>query len=289
VTHGPEYGRHRRLPPVADLFRSRCTTMRLTIAIFMAIVWGTLANPIRPAPIYMSSEHLTITLSRNEARFQGVFTFHKFADTLEKYHRGDLIIPIWLPQTNMPESIAEIFSRKPVSDAKLLAKALDLKVLVAGKEQAVRAVTVPDFDTQPGLEAGFMAVGIRVWLSAEAAQDGVTVTISYRQPCLTSNGVGQFYYVPMFPALPKGVSTDNTNRYAIILKTEPGFTATVAHLGQWQSVLPGNEVLLSPRSMQPIRATVQLESNKSVRQMGASHSPQENNQKPSAAASRRSP
>ena len=112
-------------------------------------------------------------------------------------------------------------------------------------------------------EPGYHVLLFTFMVSPRIIDSGTPITISYRQPLLSTAGTSSFFYMPIFEHLPKSVSLSETNHYGITLTAAPNCDLVVTNGLFHARVAPGQNVNLSPKHLQAIRVTVQPQVNKS--------------------------
>jgi hypothetical protein len=212
--------------------------MRIAILISLLFCAGASANPIAlalPAAdrIYMSSEHLTASISPVCAEFQGTFTFQYRQDVPAPGQRSFVMleIPIWFPEQHPTDpSVAAFWKAFPKDDVtevtpqtrSAFERAVGLRASLGGQPLPVGQFSTLTHtnsrqrwaDRAWQQEAGFCCLVFRFYIKDDTAMTQKPLTISYRQPLSHSEGVASFYYLPVFQNLPTGASTTDTNRYA---------------------------------------------------------------------------
>lgn len=138
-------------------------------------------------------------------------------------------------------------------------------------------------------ETGFCILRFQVSLSEAVFTKAKPVRITYRQPLLKDNGERRFFYVPILEHLPAGITSTDTNMYAIIVKAATDCDLAVSYGEQHFNVGGGESLTLAPKHFQPIRAIVQPRSNPQGRANGRQPSSSAPDRTSLSAAPRRSP
>jgi hypothetical protein len=223
-------------------------------------------NPHFIGDVYISSEHLAIKVSPEQAEFAGTFTFHiaeseGASQELLRRVYARIFLPIWLHQA--PDQKYSVLASGPrPQDASPgtteLAKTLGLKVMVGTQNQEhVRFWEgLPLFVGEANPDPELRIVSFEFFFPPGIFTNDAPVTISYRQPCLRSNGHGNFFYMPIFESLPAHISTADTNRYAITIMAEKGCSSAVTNGGDVFTLRAGQSIVCSPKASQPIRGRV---------------------------------
>jgi hypothetical protein len=236
-----------------------------------------------PARVYISSEHLNVTVSSNAATFEGTFTFatHALSDFNKNTQQTFMELPIWFPQQFSDDPTVAAFWNAfgtnmlcgftpPTTNA--FEKAIGLKLF---SEKQIKPsngffMFYQDGDRQPSVaffpreqrifreieDPGFCCLVFRIGGLGEAVQSHAPVTVSYRQPLLKTEGKGRFFYLPIFENLPKDISTTDTNRYSITLTAATDCSLTVTNGKRRFKVRAGHSLTLAPEAHQAIRAVV---------------------------------
>ncbi len=122
-------------------------------------------------------------------------------------------------------------------------------------------------------ESGFCCLWLAFTAGADLVSNGATMSISYRQRLLRTNGESRFFYLPIFENLPRHVSTTDTRRYAITVFAT-GCALEVSTAGEDILVEDGKSITLAPKAGQAIRARSVLRVNKQVeRPAGSAFTP----------------
>ena len=249
----------------------------ICIAPFIAFLFcaAVRANPLPVAfpakdRVYMASEHLTASVSADRAELKGTFTFSN-QPAVGQGPSIILEIPIWFPAVNPKDtSVAEFWKsirKDELTDVTpqirtALEKSVGLHVSLGGEPLAVDRLTALTSTNSRQRwaprewqqEAGFCCLVFEFYFENAAALTHKPLTISYRQPLLQANEVGEFFYLPVLQNLPKGSSTADTNRYAITIIAEPSCSLVVSSGGRETIVEAGHSITFSPKHHQPIRA-----------------------------------
>lgn len=273
--------------------RQLALLMRFSILLIFLFWVAARANPVAPDPplnAFISSEKLAVTIGPAEARFNGTFTFKVANDDSNIEHSvyvTKLQIPIWFPaDPRQSPAVASFWNAVDKNDdmyavylidpacKKAIEQAVDLKVvlgtltvppteLVISGRGGYGYTRIPKSWRQPGYH-----VLLFTFMVSTRVIDGETpITISYRQPLLGRAGRSSFFYLPIFEHLPKSVSLSDTNHYSITLTAAPNCDLAVTN-GLFKTRLGADrDVVLSPRHLQAIHATVQSPANKSVQTM----------------------
>ncbi len=257
-------------------FHASSLTRLLVFILFCATAR---ANPVAPDPplnAFISSEKLAVTIGPSEAEFNGTFTFKIVGDvsTVERtMNVARLQIPVWFPSdTNESSAIAAFWKAIDQSEDSYLMEAVSRKAV----EQAVEMKVVAGAQSlqasdliisgrggygytiipKKWREAGYHVLLFTFMVSPRIIDSEVPITISYRQPLLSTAGRNSFFYLPIFEHLPKGVSLSDTNRYSITLTAASSCDLIVTNGSFKAQVEPGRDVNLSPKPLQAIRVTV---------------------------------
>jgi hypothetical protein len=252
------------------------------LCVFALLIKGSVwANPIVPPPPlggYIESEKLVVTISSTDATFAASFTFRGDEDTSKRRSNGHqavgIDLPIWFPERSEGDASVEAFwktfakgrtydlSTNAVA-RKLFHDTIALVILTVGADTDPApdlfkslVVTSPDSSRQYRVsfqEPGFCCLVLPFSVSPDVIWT-TPVNISYRQPLAISNGEGRLFYLPVFKNLPKGISTSDTNRYAITIEATPDCSLTVSSGSRNTTVQSGQSVTLFPKHLQPIRA-----------------------------------
>ena len=259
--------------------------MRVAILITFLFCDIAISNPL-PLPldatdrIYMSSEHLTASISPDVAELRGTFTFQNRHDVPAPGQRCYVMleIPIWFPETQPKDpSVAgfwKVFPKDKVTNVATstraaFEKAVGLRVSLGGESLPVDVFsTLTSTNSRQRWaprewqqEAGLCCLVFRFSFIDDSDLAKKPLAISYRQPLLQANGVGHFFYLPEFQNLPKGTSTTNTNLYSITIVAQPGCSLVVTRGKQNSAVEAGHSLTLSPRHHQAIKATATAQPN----------------------------
>jgi len=229
--------------------------------------------------MFMASEHLTATISPEVAEMHGTFTFRYRKDVSSSGQKSfvQLQVPIWFPETQPRDpSVAgfwKVFRRDdgnqitPQTRA-AFENAVGLRVALGGQEVPVEEFWTltstnnrvrwapPEWQREPG----FSCLVFRFYFQDDSELTKKPLTISYRQPLLQTNGVGRFFYLPVFHNLPDTLSTADTNVYSITVVAK-GCFLTVISGDKQAGVQAGRGIMISPRHHQPIRATAKSTPN----------------------------
>ncbi len=239
---------------------------------------------------YLSSEHLSVTISGKEAQIRSTFTFRFEPDRLDyiKEMGGvEIELPIWIPDNDAGNGgIAEFWktfgtfflnglgekNRPQFDDTVSLSATLGSQGLAAQRLMSYsshldpRVLTTyasqmkkPEFLTFK-LEGGACVIAT-LTCQAAALRGDAPLTVSYRQPLITTSRGLRFVYLPSFYSLPPGVSTADTNRFSITMSAGAGCALQVTNGDQQYALAPEHRIVLSPRHLQPIRATLRAGSN----------------------------
>jgi hypothetical protein len=214
--------------------------------------------------VYMSSEHLTAIISPVDAQLKGNFMFHYRADVPAPGQKSAVVleIPIWFPEERLKDpSVAEFWKSFPRDgDTEVIPqkrtdfeKAIELHASLDGRPlRLIRLdllltnsviMTVPwEWHQEPG----FCCLVFSFDLNDDSALTQKPLTISYKQPLLQVNGVGNFYYLPDFKNLPKGTKTTDTNMFSITIQATPNCTLTVINGNQKSEVEAGHAITVGP-------------------------------------------
>jgi hypothetical protein len=244
------------------------------------------ANPVVPDPplnAFIASEKLAVTIGPAEARLNGTFTF-QITGNVSKAERAlntaELRIPVWFPAgSGQGSAIASFWKAidqsqdsyltEPAS-GKAIEQAVAMKVVAGGQPPKATDLVISGrggygYTLIPNTwrETGYHVLLFYFMVSPRIIDSGTPITISYRQPLRSAGGSRQFFYIPLFEHLPKSVSLSDTNRYCITLTAAPNCDLAVTNGLFRTRVKPGGSVNLSPKPLQAIRATVQLQADKS--------------------------
>ena len=241
--------------------------------------------PPSDAPLaYIASEKLDITLSATDALIQGTFTFKSAAQwnfNRMPFDSAEVDLPIWLPDPKHAEGIVKTFWQR---------MGIKVATVITPKNQTVfdraiglqwrsgaSALPVTNYSTifpnrsfkrlpeYRQHDWGFLHDSLDPRFSCLMFTldgytnlfDGTTVlTVAYHQPLLESNGVAQFYYLPILANLPTEVKTTPANGYVINLKIQTNCQATVLVHGTNYTLLPGQTLPVKPAHLEAIRAAV---------------------------------
>jgi hypothetical protein len=258
--------------------------MRIFLLVGVLISGTASANPAVAPPelkTYLNSEKFVATISPTDATFVATFTFRSDEDfsRVSSLRVADYVtvdLPIWLPEGQHSAPLLRRFS--PYNDGRVplifenrtyrepIDTTIGLKVASESPE------TIPLFENsyihvaqwrrdyskemaeKLFLEPGFYRVVARFLMFPSVVKNQSPITFCYRCPLARHNGDGIFYYVPFFKNLPEGVSTSDTNRYAITIQATPDCSVTVNSGGQNFGVAGGSKVTLAPKANEPIRA-----------------------------------
>ena len=235
-----------------------------------------LANPlVLSHPVYISSERLTVTVDRSEARFEGKFTFRSAlgpnADEKLRKSPISLQVPIWFPAKAVDgdettRSFWITFQKDRLNwlnaeNRLILDRAIGLRVLVDAEEIPYRTFAV--FETGPGQDRiprewqqpGLSCVLFSLDLPSNRLQSDPKFTITYRQPLLAKGTVAEFFYLPLFWHLPQGTETDDQERYSFRLQAKPDCLIRIQNSDA--PVRPMRSVALPLSHNVAIRATVE--------------------------------
>lgn len=257
---------------------------RVCAAVILLFVGAANGNPV-PGPmgahVYLSSEHLEVTVSRTDAVFKATFIFsaQDLKESDKDLQQTFMQLPIWFPQQKSDDSSVTGFwsafgtnmlnvIRPKNKDA--FEKAVALKVFFGKQPMPVNgfAMLYQDGDRQPfqffkqrewqpfleSPEPEFCCLLFHIDGMDESVKSHVPAVVSYRQPLLENHGEGRFFYLPFFENMPEGLSTADTNRYSVIL-TASGCSLTITAGQQGFKVADGHSVTLAPQDRQAIRAT----------------------------------
>src|ERR1017187_2535480 len=257
---------------------------KICAAVILLFVSAASGNPI-PGPmgahVYLSSEHLEITVSQTDAVFKATFTFsaQDLKGSDKDLQQTFMQLPIWFPQQKSDDSSVTGFwsafgtnalnaIRPKYKDA--FEKAVALKVFFGKRPMPVNgfAMLYQDGDQRPfqffkqrgwepfleSQEPGFCGLLFHIDGMDELVESHVPAVVSYRQPLLENHREGRFFYLPFFENLPESLSTTNTNRYSVAL-TASGCSLTITTGQQNFKVADGHSVTLAPQNRQAIRAT----------------------------------
>jgi hypothetical protein len=262
---------------------------RISFAVFLVFLFSigrTGSNPIFgpanvPARVYITSEHLEVTVSPAVARFKGTFTFA--AQALNDFNKEEqqtfMQLPIWFPQQKANDPAVNrfwdafgtnILQIIRATNSEALEKAVGLKILLGNQPAPLRAFvmlyqggdrrrlqfTLPE--SRPLLEnqePGFCCLIFRVDGLGELVKSNTPVSVSYRQPLFEDVGGRRFFYMPFFENLPATISTTDTNQYSMTL-TARGCSLQVSTDGKSFSLKNGKSIVLAPQNRHAIRASV---------------------------------
>jgi hypothetical protein len=295
------------------------TALRL-IGLVVGLSASVYANPrvrVLRTHAYLSSERVAVTISQTGAQVRATFTFQFDPDRLDHVKEAGLVgieVPIWLPDNDVENpAVAQFWDtfgrrfRQGIDQnnrhcfydtlafsAMLRSRHLETEAGVKcwsshlddprGSRIFAQEMQRPEFVTfRPEGAACFVVV--MACPGVELRQSPLTVT--YRQPLVKTPKDRRFDYLPSFQDLPQGVSTADTNRYAIVVSAAAGCSVRVTNGDERYEVAPGRNILLSPRHLQPIRAILASGSNQSVQRTGGSRLAESETSEPVAAASRR--
>jgi hypothetical protein len=238
------------------------------------------ANPIAlslPSTdrVYIGSEHLSVNVSSEEAKLNGVFTFNYSPEAWGAERETQPIsikIPVWLPESGSDDPSVEAFWRAfqkdglnhvTAANADVFAKAVGLRVSIGDQPLPVASFYAFSYGNtnawaplnwqQPGY---CCLVFLYNELPPALVQDKMPVAISYRQPLLSVEGQKRFFYLPDFKNLPENKSTADFNKYSIELSANMNCTLDLTHGPRHYTVVPGKTIVLGPKSQQAIRAVV---------------------------------
>ena len=271
---------------VAQFWRWAEPAMRAAIFIAFMFCATARANPVAlalPAAdrIYMSSEHLTASISSDVAELKGTFTFQYRQDVWSPGKKSFVMleIPIWFPDSDPKDPTVagfwKAFPRDQVTEVTpqtraAFERAVGLRVSLGGE-----SLPVEQFSTLTSTnsrqrwaprewhqEAGFCCLVFRFYFQDDSVLTQKPLSISYRQPLVHTDGAARFFYLPVFQNQPKIVSTADTNLYSITIAAQPGSSLTVSTGEKKSRVEAGQSITISPRHHQPIRATVATRPNK---------------------------
>jgi hypothetical protein len=264
--------------------------MRALIAIFLGYCTAVSANPrvIHPSDlrkgVYIASEHLVVSVTSSNARVRGTFTFDS---GLTRKQLGQakpvrLLVPLWFPEENTEDSsVAKFWKTFPKggwnevtdSDRGVLNEVLGLKVEIGQELAKIAELAVLRTDSFGAAtnrewgafrfvrEPGFCCVVFEVLHSTDFVRNQTPVTISYNAPLFRKGGDGIFVYTPVFDPIPKGLSTLNTNRYAITIAAGPDCSLTWSSGARREPVESGKSITFAPKGWDPFRVTVRSRAN----------------------------
>ena len=138
-------------------------------------------------------------------------------------------------------------------------------------------------------EPGFCCLTFDFYFQDDSALVQNPLTISWEQPLLQAKGEREFYYVPVFEGLPKGMPTTDKGRYSVAITADSCCSLTVTSAGEKATIEPGRSEVFSPRHHQAIRVMVTTRANPQGGANGRQPFRSETNRTSAAAASRRSP
>jgi hypothetical protein len=302
------------------LLRLNYMTALRCIALVVGLSASVYANPsvkVMRTHAYLSSERVAVMITQTGAQVRATFTFRFNPDRLDYVKEAGLVgieVPIWLPD-NDPENPAlthfwdtfgsrfrqgiarnnrQCFYDTLAFSAMLRSRHLETEAGLKswsshlddarGSRIFAREMQRPEFVTfRPEGAACFVVV--MTCPGVELRE--YPLTVSYRQPLVKTPKDRRFVYLPSFQDLPQGVTTADTNRYAIVVGAAAGCPLRVTNGDESYELVPGQEVLLSPRHFQPIRAILVAGSSESVQRTGGSRSAEREVPEPVAAAPRR--
>jgi hypothetical protein len=233
------------------------------------------------AHVYLSSEHLEITVSRREAVFKATFAFsaQDLKEPDKDLQQTFMQLPIWFPQEKSDDSSVTGFwnafgtnmlNAIQPKNKDAFEKAVALKVFFGKQQMPVNgfAMLYQDGDQRPfqffkqrewqpfleSPEPGFCCLLFHIDGMDELVESHVPAVVSYRQPLLENHSEGRFFYLPFFENMPEGLSTTDTNRYSVTL-TASGCSLTITAGQQNFKVADGHSITLAPQNRQAIRAT----------------------------------
>ncbi len=267
-------------------------TCRISFVICLAVLLSigrSGGNPIVgpeniPARVYISSEHLSVTVSSNAATFEGTFTFaaQDLNDFNKETQQTFMELPIWFPQQVSDDPTVTAFwnafganmlqSLNPLT-TNAFEKAIGLKIVFKKQLMSLRRgffMFYQGGNQRPFMffflkeqkifreieDPGFACLVFSVDGLGEVAQSHAPVIVSYRQPLLKTKGQGRVFYLPIFENLPKDISTTDTNRYSITLTAATDCSLTVTNGKRRFKVRAGHSLTLAPEAHQAIRAVV---------------------------------
>lgn len=262
----------------AQLISRTALTMPLTFLFTLGFCALARGNPLASAlpaadRLYMASEHLVASISPNAAELNGTFTFQYRPDVPTPGQKSFVMLelPIWFPEVHSQDPAVAGFWKSFPKDGvtevtpqtrAAFEKAVGLRAFLGGDPLSVKQFSkLTSTNSRQRWasrewqqEAGFCCLVFRFYIQDDSALTKKPLTISYRQPLLKGNGVGKFFYLPVFQNLPKGASTAETNHYSITVVAEPGCSLAVSSGDQKSTVEAGHSIIFSPRHHQAIRA-----------------------------------
>lgn len=292
---------------------SRALPMRLAILIYVLFGSIAVANPLSLASIagdrlYIASEQLTVTVSSNRATLRGVFRFNYRQDVPSPGQKSQvgLRVPVWFPELNPEErSVAEFWKAfaderhtEVNADTKdAFERALALRVFLADRPLEFKRFALltphdyrmvwapPEWRQEPG----FCCLAFDFYFQDDSVLVQNILTILWQQPLLQAKGEREFYYVPVFEGLPKGMPTTDKGRYLVTITADSGCSLTVSSAGEKATIEPGRSEVFSPRHHQAIRVMVTTRANPQGGANGRQPVRSETNRMSAEAAPRRSP
>jgi hypothetical protein len=258
--------------------------LKMRTALFLPlIVSGTaLANPRPPPEIksYLDSEKLLVTISPTDATVVATFTFRSDEDisNVSSTRSEDVTVSltIWLPEDGVGVLLPRRFA--PYNDNRVplvlengvyrepINTGIRMNVLAESPERMPLSKDYYEYSEEHRkggaessgaksfLEPNFYKLVLRFFIPRSVVENRHPLTFSYKSPLVhRQNGGGLFYYVPYFDNLPSGISTSDTNRYAITLQATTDCSLEVTTCGKTVSVAGGKSTTVAPKANEPIR------------------------------------
>ena len=238
--------------------------MKRLAAILFIVGWGLLiqANPSVvnfPGQAYLSSEHLLIRLSADEAAVSGTFTFRFEPDDPEPLRkwRIALQVPIWIPAVNEHDPTVRLFwsafgddvfaggitddNRDPFKAAVRFSALLNDHSLRAEPHIVYSRHTNPaalrwnrywlrdqaEFQTFEAEDIG--CVILQIGVDCSALLNETPIAVNYRQPLADTPDGRLFVYLPVFREFPSRLTTTDLDRYRITLVADAAVTLNVTY------------------------------------------------------------
>jgi len=255
------------------------------------------ANPLPLTeldPVYIASEKLVVTLTPESAVVAGTFTFKsKDSETNPSDFPTYVWIPIWLPEPDQADAATALFWQtfgtnllnqvKPAHH-ETMERIIGLKATLGDKpietvdffglyhsvnlDRLLNRNIIPWGKERKGalqllrnsLDPEFCCLVFPIVGDQGLTQKSLPFAVHYRQPLAVSGKGRKFYYVPMFKDLPNDISTLDTNTYSISLTVATNCQAQVTANGSHYDLRAGQSLMISPKHLSAIRATVTADS-----------------------------
>jgi hypothetical protein len=234
--------------------------------------------------IYIASEHLSVTVTSSNAQVRGTFTFSSGLPRkqLAKGLSVRLLLPIWFPEKNTNDSSVAWFwnsfakgTRNKITDRerRVLEDVLGLQIEIGQQVVSVEELAVlkagsskPTGNAEWGAfqfiqEAGFCCLVFELTHSSDFVRSEIPLTISYHAPLSSDRADVAFVYTPVFDPIPKGISTMNTNRYAVTVGAGPDCSLTWSSGSKKETIDSGKCITFAPKGWQPFRVAVNSRAN----------------------------